>query len=86
MNFSNLSRLEISAPFATTSFFLSIALLGCEHATKLKRNKHIKPVLFPIVILSYTNYWYTRKKLLSSMKVAFLSLSPSSEKSHMKMK
>lgn len=43
-NFSNLSRLEISVPFTTTSFFLSIVMLGCEHATKLKRNKHIKPV------------------------------------------
>ena len=36
-------------------------MLDGEHATKLKRNIHIKLVLFLIVILSYKNYLYTRK-------------------------
>ena len=67
-----------------TSFFLSIVVLDGEHATKLKRNRLIKLVLFllsspPIKIICIP------EKLLSTMKVAFLP-SPSSEKSHMKMK
>ena len=67
-----------------TSFFLSIVVLDGEHATKLKRNRLIKLVLFPIVIPPIK--LFIPEKLLSTMKVAFLFLSPSSEKSHMKMK
>lgn len=68
-----------------TSFFLSIVVLDGEHATKLKRNRLIKLVLFPIVIPPIKIICIP-EKLLSTMKVAFLFLSPSSEKSHMKMK
>ena len=53
-----------------TSFFLSIVVLDGEHATKLKRNRLIKLVLFPIVILSYKIICIP-EKLLSIMKVAF---------------
>ena len=57
-----------------TSFFLSIVVLDGEHATKLKRNRHIQLILFllsssPIKIICIP------EKLLSTMKVAFLFLS-----------